>query len=580
MAAVGVMVLIVVVPWLGLMKVWRRTPADFLPLVRVSAVDLVQAWSLKRAAARHVAGGDVQAAVDCWRSAFANDPADLDVLRDWLGVMGRDESLAAGKDAFIQASVAWLLHLGRTNIADVELAMGVMQRAGDVRQVLSMGGRWKDQLGPAGKGWMARAHFDDGEMEGFDLAWRANETAFMADPELVLYRDAWRAHWGPVATLREGRERLAEAMDRPRDRRLALRLGMHVAYAREDPKEYGRLLGLLEAEGGADAGYHLRYWAMLIASGQKESARKRAAGGLVQPRTLVEIQAMAKVLVALDLGSRALSMLEANRERFRRDPGYWLVEARCLMALEKWKEMEVLGRACRGVPDIDKGDLGVGWGIEAIGANKDGRREEARELGRRMLLSIPKSPDICGALALMLTEAKLDYLALAMVRLLEPHAMDNPAYWKQRTLVASQTLDGFELVRSSTERMALEPNDILARNMHAAVLLMVREDPAEVIRLTFQNMALLPGNVDVRLNHAMALAFNGRAREASEILSAMSERSLTPSQRNNHRVAWFDVYVAQMNWTKAREQYEQMETSQLLPLQRKRVQEEIARMPP
>jgi hypothetical protein len=250
------------------------------------------------------------------------------------------------------------------------------------------------------------------------------------------------------------------------------------------------------------------------------------------------------------------------------------------MALGKWKEMEVLGRSCRGIPNIDKGDLGVGWGIEAVGVNGDGRREEARELGRRMLLSVPKSPEICGSLALMLTEAKLDHLALAMVRLLEPHAMDNPAYWKQRTLVASQTLDGFELVRSSTERMALEPNDILARNMHAAVLLMVREDPAEVVRLTFQNMALLPGNADVRLNHAMALAFNGRAREASQILSAMSERSLTSAQRNNYRLAWFDVYVAQRDWAKARDLSERLDKSQLLPLQRKRVQEEIARMPP
>ncbi len=527
-----------------------------------------------------MAGGNFQAAMDCWRSAFANNPADLDVLRDWLGVIGRDASLAAGKGAFIQTSVGWLLHLGRTNIADVELAMGVMERAGDVRQVLSMGGRWKDQLGTVGKGWMARAYFDDGEMESFKLAWQANETAFMGDPELVLYRDAWRAHWGPVATLREGRTRLEEAIKQPGSRRLALRLAMHVAYAREDPTEYGRLLGLLEADGGAEAGNHLRYWAMLIANGQRESARKLAAGGLVQPRTLVEIQAMAKVLVALDLGSRALSMLEANRERFRRDPGYWLVEARCLMALGKWKEMEVLGRSCRGIPNIDKGDLGVGWGIEAVGVNGDGRREEARELGRRMLLSVPKSPEICGSLALMLTEAKLDHLALAMVRLLEPHAMDNPAYWKQRTLVASQTLDGFELVRSSTERMALEPNDILARNMHAAVLLMVREDPAEVVRLTFQNMALLPGNADVRLNHAMALAFNGRAREASQILSAMSERSLTSAQRNNYRLAWFDVYVAQRDWAKARDLSERLDKSQLLPLQRKRVQEEIARMPP
>lgn len=180
---------------------------------------------------------------------------------------------------------------------------------------------------------------------------------------------------------------------------------------------------------------------------------------------------------------------------------------------------------------------------------------------------------------MLLTDARLDHLALATIRLLEPHGMDDPGYWSQRTLVASQTQDAFELVRCSTERFSLEPNDILARNMHAAVLLMARQNPSEAVRLTFQNMALLPMNPDVRLNHAMALAFNGRTREAAAILEGTPVRSLSATQRNHYHLAWFDVHVAQQDWDKARERSRLMDQRLLLPLQRQRVQAELDRAP-
>jgi hypothetical protein len=354
---------------------------------------------------------------------------------------------------------------------------------------------------------------------------------------------------------------------------------MHVAYAREDAREYGRLLGILSAEGPTEASYHVSYWSLLAGNGQRESARKLAEGGLVEPMTLVDVQGLAKVLVALDLGPRALSMLEVNRARFRQHTAFWLVEARCLLELKKWKELEDLGRAFRGDPSVDAANIGVGWGIEAVGAHGRGRAEEARELGRKMLLGVPKSPEVCGALAMLLTEARLDHLALATIRLLEPHGMDDPGYWRQRTLVASQTLDSFELVRCSTERFALEPNDILARNMHAAVLLMARQNAPEAVRLTFQNMALLPMNPDVRLNHAMALAFNSRASEAAVVLEGTPVRSLSAPQRNHYHLAWFDVHVARQEWGKARDRARLMDQGLLLPLQRQRVQEDLGRAP-
>src|SRR5258706_14787160 len=45
---------------LFLPKVWRTSPPNFLPVVKVSGLDLVQAWSLQRTARKQMAAGHTQ----------------------------------------------------------------------------------------------------------------------------------------------------------------------------------------------------------------------------------------------------------------------------------------------------------------------------------------------------------------------------------------------------------------------------------------------------------------------------------------------------------------------------------------
>src|SRR5687767_1892655 len=54
---------------LFLLKVWRVTPADFQPVVKISGLDLVQASSLRRTAVKLAALGRFDEAAQSWRIA-------------------------------------------------------------------------------------------------------------------------------------------------------------------------------------------------------------------------------------------------------------------------------------------------------------------------------------------------------------------------------------------------------------------------------------------------------------------------------------------------------------------------------
>src|SRR5436853_6723305 len=69
---------------LFILPVWRVSPADFQPPVKISGLDLVQASSLRRTAIKQAALGKFEEAFQSWRVAVANNPADPEFIRGSL----------------------------------------------------------------------------------------------------------------------------------------------------------------------------------------------------------------------------------------------------------------------------------------------------------------------------------------------------------------------------------------------------------------------------------------------------------------------------------------------------------------
>ena len=108
-------------------KVWRTSPPGFVPVIKVSGLDLTQAWSLKKTAQRADAEGQTETAVQAWLTAVANNPADPELVRGFLGSLERDEN-RPNHLAWAIGQSFWLLRLTRTNLADLVLTTRLLER--------------------------------------------------------------------------------------------------------------------------------------------------------------------------------------------------------------------------------------------------------------------------------------------------------------------------------------------------------------------------------------------------------------------------------------------------------------------
>src|SRR5687767_1739004 len=59
-------------------KIWVTSPKGFLPVVKISLLDRVQAGSLKRSARKAAAAGRFDEASYAWQAALANNRADAE----------------------------------------------------------------------------------------------------------------------------------------------------------------------------------------------------------------------------------------------------------------------------------------------------------------------------------------------------------------------------------------------------------------------------------------------------------------------------------------------------------------------
>src|ERR1041384_7603305 len=65
----GLVFLLFVAGLLYLPKIWRVSPSGFLPVIRISWLDMTQNWSLKRSARKYMASRDFALAAKSWEGA-------------------------------------------------------------------------------------------------------------------------------------------------------------------------------------------------------------------------------------------------------------------------------------------------------------------------------------------------------------------------------------------------------------------------------------------------------------------------------------------------------------------------------
>ncbi len=564
---------------LFLPPIWRQTPEDFDPVLKVSGLDLWQARSLRKTALKEAAAGRSSEAIHAWRSAIANNSADLSLLRDGLGYIASLKSPPKEHLGFAVNYAIWMLRLGGTNTADAELTLRLMSRYGMEDYVVRLGENLEDRLGPDTAKLLVRSYFGMGDIKSFERLWTKRESQFTNDVDLVLYHQAWMANWGPPVTLLAGREALRAAQLDPRQRSVALRLQLQVSFAMRDEAGFGEALRRMEEDHDAQVADHARHWLLMAALGRKEGARELARNFPATPQSPSEAQILGSTLTSLGLVDASIAFLEQQLRPFGFDRDLWILQANNLLSQKQWAELRGLAFAIRNELGLQGSLDAYSQYLEAVAEVNLDRPEAARSAADRLVRSTLPSPELTRYIALQMRGIGFADVSLALLRTVEPTYKTDPIYWFDRTAAAFLSNNSEELLPSAEKAYALNPADSSIVNNYAAALVLARRRPEEAVQLTLRVLQARPGDVDCELNHVLALLQSGRLDDAASVLRGVNTLSVGLSEMAVYHLAWFEYHFGKKDWHNARVTYARIDPRRLLSAQAAWLEEKFKAIP-
>lgn len=571
-AAVVVLLALLVFLALFLPKIWRQTPAGVQPVVRVSGLDLLQAWSLERTARRAAAAGLYEPAAYAWRAAIANNPADPELLRGALRTLRQNPNPNRRADAPQAAHQAlWLLRLTRTNLSDLELVAEVLPPLGLQLTLAPILAERLDQLTPRLQAAYLKLLFTQGQWAEFADRWATLGPEQGNDPELPLYHDAFLAGSKAGAEANAARTRLNAALATPQHRAVAAQLLLEVSSRLGDVAGYERVFRDLQARGQETLLDHARYWRLLAANGRKDQAAAEARSCPRQAESAAELIALAEACEAIGARTLALERLAEQAGNFGQSPEVWTTFGNLLMAEQRWEELRDLALGIRQRGGAGPTLTGLSFIFEGCAEHGLGRDTAAQDAFARALRYRFDKGLVLLAAARRLLQVGYPEPARDLLLKAQDQWSENAEYWQLLSQAAEEAKDEQTLALACDRFYALQPHDPVAALRQAAALILTRQRPAEAVKLTLQVYLQHPQSVAARVNHAFALVLNQRAEEAATLLQAINPDQLDPRERAAYDTAWVEVFTAQGRDADARRLSSQINPDFLFPSQRNRL---------
>ena len=576
--------LVVVVCAVGLLKVWRTSPPDFLPVVHVSWVDLVQARMLRRNAEKLMAQGKYDASAVAWHMAVINNPADPSLIRGSLDQLLRADRINARILGLALDRASWLLRLTKRDPNDLELAVRAYDKYELNEAVLDLLGPVKGTLPPILEAAYLKALFLSDKMDEFGARWKQSASGLKDSPELALYHAAWEAGWGPPDTLTEGRTRLASAVNDPDQRILANRLLMFVSYRAQDLASFQGGLRRLEEWHADRVVDQIAHWELLVQAGKKAEARQLAENYALPPVLPWHVVGLAQAYASLGMEDYAKRFLRRYAPELGNAGGTWATRmwelyADLLITPRKWHEQ--IGRAFLvRVLDNTRVPLGAfSQFMEGRALYSLNRHAEAQRCFQRAAQLPFHSPAYALKVGNFLLQTGEAATAWQVLLPLQGDLPDNVLYWWTLFQAAYAKKDGEMLLKAGKRAYELAPNDGVHLNNYAAALLNNRERPTEALKLTLSLYLANADSVIAKMNHSIALAMNHREKEAQDILDQIDPRQLTLSESTDYYLTRLEIDSSMGQTDKVREDLEKVNTTFLFPAQIKWLEKVKARLP-
>lgn len=560
-------------------KIWLATPDGFLPEIRISWLDRVQAWSLRRSASKLSAAKQVDEAEFAYRAAISNNPGDVELCRESLRSLLSAERAEPKHLSVAFSRALWLMRLTGTNVVDLGLASEILERFDLHEYQIRLLAPKLNELNPRQESALLKALFQTGAVNQFADRWKRLPAAQQTEPELALHHDAYLAGWGPPETTAEARQRLGAARSNPKLQVLANRLLLIVSAQLQDCVAFGAALDQLEQARSDRLADHVRYWLLLVASGRKAEATRMAEAYPHPPTNPGEVLRLADAFGRLGLTDTLRSFYQQYAPTFGYSVDVWTAYSRFLMETKSWEELRSVSVQMRqhaGVGDAVAGYCHYLEGRAEFALGREGNATQAFEAAAKARLD---SAELRLEVGKGLQRLKFTRFARAVLLPAEKDLPKSVDFWSTVLQVSVELKETESLNKAATTLYQLQPDNPQCVNSYAASLLVTRDRPDEAIKLTLQLVSTYPDSVAARINHSFALLMNSRNQEALNLLMTLSEASLGPSDRNAYVLARFEAHMALQQPEEARRYSDRLDLTQLFAPQLQRVEQLRSKLP-
>lgn len=558
---------------LGIPRMWRVTPKDFQPVVRVSFLDLVKARALEHNAKKYMAQGRTDYGIMAYHAAIAHNAGNLPRIRTFLQhIITRQRSLELVEMDVVNTSglrmAHWLRSLSKEkeDIALVAAFYDALEFDDDLLFLLEEN---PEGLPDSLLRMQAKALLRLGYVERFESSWKANAAAqgWEKDPELQLYRLAATGGFGPEDKRLPAKLALKDRLLEGENKVTANRLYALVTFERREVDEYLTALRRLEEWRKDRLLEHSRAWVLLSLAGRKEEALKMADQFNRAPRTALETSQLAAAYTDLGMMKDAQKLLDQFIERFGFFERLWVQQGTLLAANKEWTTLRNLIAKMRLDPTIAHRMEGFSYYLEGRSELGEGRPSAAYELFQR----VPEHgvPNVEVAFTIIDQMRSLGHLDIAakLISQAEEEARDYPRYWMFVVQLGTELKNEELILRATEQYFRLRPDEPAAKNNFAAALLAARQRPAEAQKLTLEMMTIMPHFPAFQLNHAAALALNSRYAEAEELLETVELGRLNEVERAMYYFALTEALVGQSKLPRAEAAAGKIQERYLFPRQ-------------
>lgn len=562
-------------------RMWTTTPKDFMPVIKVSLLDRIQAFNLRRTADKALARRDYEKAYTAWGSAYANNPGDPDLARGLLRTVVAQRIPDRKQLVAAMRASTWLLRLTSTNAADLDLVIQFYDKAQFYDQIFDLLHERGTQRTPAEHMLYVKSLFFEGRQEEFGRLWEQLPPDQQSHVELRLLYAAHQAGWGPPETSGEGKaELLRTAVGTSPEQILANRLLMAIAVYRNDLALFTECFMRVRAA-NADSGVeNANYWRLLALNGQKTEAVRLAKDYVFPPRSSKELLRVATAYDLLDMKEEALKLLRRYATTFGFSEEVWLLYARLLLEAKEWEELRSVSLQLRAVPYLKARLEGMSHFYEGRADLATGRTgPAAAAFDRAAEAAFPQTQQGINV-ARSLIILGFPTPARRILETIGKNTTNRNEYLNLMFNAAMQLKDSPLMVETARELFSLQPRSAELANRYAAVLLIDREKPAEALQETLRIVSQFPQSIAARINHCLALLWNQRPDEAETLLKSIRPIDLRKDDMNSYQMALFDVHFQKGRFDEAWKALDQINPAELYPKESLWLESRRSQLPP